>query len=257
MQGINMPLAFTGQEYVWAKTFAQFGFTSADMSSFFAGPGFYAWQRMGNMQGWGGPLRESEILGQYNLQLQILARMNTLEMTPALTCFAGHVPKAITRLFPKADVVKSPDWGGFNATFCCVELLNASDPLFAQIGTAFIETQTRYFGTGHVYQCDTFNEMNPASSDSNYLKAYTEYVYGAMNAADENSIWLMQGWLFHSGFWNTKTVSAYLSGVPDDAMIILDLNTETSPIYNKYDSYYGKPFFFNTVKCAIMCNLVL
>ncbi len=37
MQGINMPLAFTGQEYVWAKTFAQFGFNSTDLYSFFAG----------------------------------------------------------------------------------------------------------------------------------------------------------------------------------------------------------------------------
>eukprot|EP01083_Nonionella_stella_P289090 983849_1 len=153
MQGINMPLAFTGQEYVWAKAFAQFNFTTEDMSSFFAGPAFYAWQRMGNMQGWGGPLRESEIIGQYNLQLQILARMNTLEMTPALTCFAGHVPQAITKYYPKADVTKSPDWGGFNKTYCCVSLLNASDPLFTQIGSAFIETQTKYYGTGHVYQC--------------------------------------------------------------------------------------------------------
>ena len=72
--------------------------------------------------------------------------------------------------------------------------------------------------------------MNPSSSDPEYLQAYSEFVYGAMEAADENAIWLLQGWLFRSSFWNAKTVSAYLSGVPDDGMIILDLDSESRPI---------------------------
>eukprot|EP01084_Bolivina_argentea_P238711 401060_1 len=236
MQGINMPLA-------------HFGFTSSDMATFFAGPGFYAWQRMGNLQGWGGPLRESEIMGQYQLQLQILARMNSFEMTPILTCFAGHVPQAIKTLYPKADVTKSPNWGGFPPQYCCVLLLNVSDPLFEEIGTVFIETQTKYFGTSHIYQCDTFNEMDPSSNSSSYLTAASEYVYNAMNKVDENAIWLMQGWLFHisSSFWNNITISAYLSGVPDDGMIILDLYSDKSPVYSTCDSYFGKPFIWCTL----------
>ena len=51
MQGINDPLAFTGQEYIWTKTFCQFGFNSCNPSTFFAKPAIYAWQRMGNIQG--------------------------------------------------------------------------------------------------------------------------------------------------------------------------------------------------------------
>jgi alpha-N-acetylglucosaminidase len=79
MNGINMPLAFTGQEYVWAKTFLSFGFTMSDMETFFSGPGFFAWQRMGNIQEWGGPLLDSAIMDQYYLQIQILARMNSFQ----------------------------------------------------------------------------------------------------------------------------------------------------------------------------------
>eukprot|EP01084_Bolivina_argentea_P185791 320337_1 len=248
MQGINMPLSFNGQEYIWAKTFAQFGFNTTDLSSFFSGPGFYAWNRMGNIQGWGGPLRESEIINQYNLQLQILARMNTFEMIPAMTCFAGHVPQAITTLYPNANVTKSRDWNGFPEPYCCVDLLDVSDPLFAEIGNTFIKMQTKYFGTSHIYQCDTFNEMDPPTNNPTYLKSATAKVYNAMNSYDENAIWLLQGWLFVSdGFWNNVTVSAYLSGVNDDAMIILDLVSEHDPIYNKYESYYGKPFVWNTL----------
>ena len=247
LQGINIPLAFTGQEYIWSKTFMQFGLNTTDLSTFFAGPGFYAWQRMGNIQGWGGPLRESEIIGQYNLQLKILARMNTFEMNPVLTCFAGHVPSQMSILYPNANITKSPDWGGFNKEYCCVSLLDASDPLFAQIGSKFIELQTKYYGTSHIYNCDTFNEMTPASNDPSYLQSYSSDVYNAMEISDENAIWLMQGWLFLNKFWNNITVKAYLSGVADDAMIILDLYSDSRPIYLDYDSYYGKPFFWCTL----------
>ena len=43
---------------------AQFGLTHEDLAGFFSGPAFLAWQRMGNLRGWGGPLRQSFIDGQ-------------------------------------------------------------------------------------------------------------------------------------------------------------------------------------------------
>ena len=44
------------------------------------------------------------------------------------------------------------------------------------------------------------------------------------------------------GFWTNDRIKAFLSGVPDDRMIILDLNSEQSPLWSKTDSYFGKPF---------------
>ena len=81
--------------------------------------------------------------------------MNSFGMIPALTAFAGHVPYAITEYYPDADTTPSPNWWHSPDEYCCDLLLNFTDPLFTQIGSAFIEEQTKYFGTGHVYQCDT------------------------------------------------------------------------------------------------------
>ncbi len=53
-----------GQEYVWQRVWAKFGLDSADLEGFFSGPAFLAWQRMGNLRGWGGPLRQSFIDAQ-------------------------------------------------------------------------------------------------------------------------------------------------------------------------------------------------
>ena len=44
------------------------------------------------------------------------------------------------------------------------------------------------------------------------------------------------------GFWTNERIKAFLSGVPDTRMIILDLNSEQSPLWRKTESYFGKPF---------------
>jgi hypothetical protein len=57
LNGINLPLAYTGQEYIYAKTFKQFGVSDEDLEKFFTGPAFLTWNRGQYLRGWGGPLR--------------------------------------------------------------------------------------------------------------------------------------------------------------------------------------------------------
>ena len=56
LNGVNLPLAFTGLEYVTKKLFIELGFTEEEIKNWIAGPAFMAWYRMGNINGWGGPL---------------------------------------------------------------------------------------------------------------------------------------------------------------------------------------------------------
>lgn len=51
LHGINLPLAFTGQESVWRSVFRDFNLTVKDLDNFFGGPAFLAWARMGNLHG--------------------------------------------------------------------------------------------------------------------------------------------------------------------------------------------------------------
>ena len=56
-----------------------------------------------------------------------------------------------------------------------------------------------------------------------------------MSAADSSAVWLMQGWLFvdppaEQQFWVPNTTRAYLSGVPDDKLVVLDLFAEVVPV---------------------------
>nr|AIG55486.1 secreted protein [Thraustotheca clavata] len=239
--------AFTGQEKVWQATFKQFNISSSGLNKFFAGAAFLAWGRMGNVRGsWGkGPLPQEFIDGQFDLQLKILDRMKEFGMLPALPGFAGHIPQEIAKLYPHAKISRSPNWGSFPDDFCCVYMLDPTDPLYTQIGRAFIEQQKHLYGyTSSLYQADTYNEMDPAQSDPAYLALASKAVIDSMTQADPNAVWLMQGWLFLSGYWTDERMKAYIGGVPDDKMIILDLYSDVQPLWQKSHNYYGKPWIY-------------
>lgn len=73
---------------------------------------------MGNMRGFGGPLNSNWHEKSIRLQHRILERMRALGIIPVLPAFAGHVPRAFLRLFPKANVTKSAVWNNFSDKYC-------------------------------------------------------------------------------------------------------------------------------------------
>ena len=53
LHGVNMPLAFVGQEYVWLKVYEEMGIApEVVIRKYFSGPAFLAWNRMGNLRAW-------------------------------------------------------------------------------------------------------------------------------------------------------------------------------------------------------------
>ena len=86
--------------------------------------------------------------------------------------------------------------------------------------------------------------MDPPTNATSYLVAASKAVIAPIRSADPQGIWLMQGWLFQSQFWTLPAAQAYLSGVPNSQMMILDLWAEQYPIWSKFNSYFGKPFIW-------------
>ena len=199
LNGLNLILSFTGQEYIWRELYSSIGVTDDELQQYFSGAAFLAWQRMGNIKGWSSPLDNEWIDAQAQLQKQILNATREFGMVNVLPGFAGHVPDAIARIYPNASLVKSAAWGNFNSTYTSVYLLQPTDPLFAKLGTAFYQILVREFGTDHIYNCDTYNEMDPSSADPTFLANTNRAIYQAMASTDQDAIFLMQGWLFHSG----------------------------------------------------------
>lgn len=240
LQGINVPLAVTGQEAVWRTVYHDMGLSDEEQASFFVGPAYLPFGWMGCMDGWGGPLTEDWINRHAALQKRILERERALGMTPVLQGFTGHVPAALARVRPDAKYQQLPSWCGFPGTL----FVDPQDPLFQEMGRRFIEEQTSQFGTNHYYAADTFIEMSPPSEDPAFIDAMARAVYGGMAATDPEAVWVMQGWLFvnNPGFWKEPQTRALLEALPDKNMLVLDLWCENKPAWNVTKSFYGKPW---------------
>ncbi len=245
LHGINMPLSVTGQEAVWQKVYHDLGLNDKQILGFIAGPAYLPFGWMGCLDGWGGPLPQSWIDGHLKLQKKIFARQRELGMTPVLQGFTGHVPLGLKEKFPDAKLCKLPTWYEFQTYF-----LDPMDLLFERIGKAFIEEQTRQFGTAHLYASDTFIEMQPPTNDPEFLAAMGKAVYGAMIAGDPEATWVMQGWIFKNkpNFWKPPQAKALFGVVPDDRMILIDLKCEEYPVWHRTEAFYGKPWIWCIVQ---------
>jgi alpha-N-acetylglucosaminidase len=241
MHGINMPLALTGQDAVWQRVYRRLGFTDEQLSQFFSGPAYQSWQWLGLLDGWGGPLPQSWIDGQEELQKRILARQRSLGMKPILPAFIGHVPADYAEKFPDAQLTQIK-WTAFDNAV----MLHPDDPMFVTIGNMFVEEQTRTFGTDHYYTADAFIEVKPPTNDPEYLAKLGKTIHDSMAGADPDAVWVMQGWMFHflRDFWQLPQVEAFLSDIPDDGVVILDLWTEMRPVWNRVEAYFGKPWLW-------------
>ncbi|CAL1367819.1 unnamed protein product [Linum trigynum] len=248
LQGINLPLAFTGQEAIWQRVFQKFNITKAGLDDFFGGPAFLAWSRMANLHGWGGPLPQSWLDQQLVMQKKILERMYELGMTPVLPAFSGNVPAALIDLFPSAKIMRLGNWFSVesNPKWCCTYLLDATDPLFVEIGRAFIEEQIEVYGrTSHIYNCDNFDENTPPVDDPEYISSLGAATFKGMQSGDSDAVWLMQGWLFaYDPFWKPPQMKALLHSVPLGRLVVLDLYAEVKPIWSISEQFYGVPYIW-------------
>ncbi|KAL0364609.1 UNVERIFIED_CONTAM: Alpha-N-acetylglucosaminidase [Sesamum angustifolium] len=200
LQGINLPLAFTGQEAIWQKVFQNFNISAPDLDDFFGGPAFlhgHEW-----------------------------------EIYTVLPAFSGNVPAALKSVYPSAKIARLGNWFTVRSDprWCCTYLLDATDPLFIEIGRAFIMQQLKEYGrSSHIYNCDTFDENTPPSDDPEYISSLAAAIFRGMESGDDEAVWLMQ---------------ALLHSVPVGKLVVLDLYAEVKPVWATSEQFYGLPYIW-------------
>lgn len=245
LNGINMPLAITGQESIWYKVWKKFGLTDDQIRNYFTGPAFLPWHRMSNIDHWDGPLPKSWLDNQFELQKKIVKRERELGMKPVLPAFAGHVPEILKTKFPNAKITSLGDWSGFSSQYDSY-FLDPFDSLFKPIQKIFLEEQTKAFGTSHMYGTDPFNEVTPPSWEPSYLADVSKIIYSSMTETDPNAEWLQMGWIFYNqrDHWTNERIKAYLDAVPQGKMTMLDYFCDNTEVWKLTDSFYGQPYIW-------------
>lgn len=243
LNGVNMPLANTGQEAVWQKVWRRHGLSDDQIRAYFTAPAQLAWHRMSNIDHYGGPLPQNWIDEQAKLQKQILKRERQLNMRPVLGAFSGHVPEQLKEIYPDAAITDINSWAGFpKENLCC--FLSPTDPLYANIQKEFMIEQEKMFGTDHIYGVDLFNEIDPPTWEPETLAEISKSAYESMADADPDAIWLQMGWMFYHDrkHWTPDIIEAYLKAVPQGKVIILDYYLDRIPVWERTESFYGQPY---------------
>ncbi len=245
LNGVNLPLAITGQEAVWYNVWTSLGMTGRQVCDYFTGPSYLPWHRMANIDGWCGPLPKEWLDGQQALQQRIVERERALNMRPVLPAFAGHVPGKLRDLFPDADIQALGAWAGFDEKYRTY-FLNSEDPLYARIQRMFLEEQTRLFGTDHIYGIDPFNEVDPPSFEPEYLNKVSQHIYESLTAVDPDAEWLQMAWFlyYQREDYTPERTRAMLTGVPQGKMTMLDYYCEYKEMWREHDGFYGQPFIW-------------
>jgi len=145
LSGINLAIAYTGQEEIWRKTFNAYGVSDKAFSSWCNSLPYSAWGRGQNLHGCGGGLPLKVMLSQWELQKQILKRMRDLGIVPVLPAFQGNLPGLFKEIFPQANMSTSG-----------ITWLDGTDPLFQDIQKTYMEIMIEDWGTDHWYETDGY-----------------------------------------------------------------------------------------------------
>ena len=231
MNGINLPLAVTGTEGVWYETLLEMGFTDEEARDFLVGPAFLAWQLMGNIECFSGPLPMSWIKKHIELGKRIIDREVSLGMHPIQQGFSGFVPTLMKKKYPQADILVKESWNNIGVT----AEINPKDPLFKKMGMIFLKNQQKLFGTYGYYAADPFHESKPPVEGEEYLNDVGRTIADMFEEFDKNYTWIMQGWSVRKGI---------VTAIPKDRLIILDLAGNG---HKNHDGFWGYSFLTGTL----------
>lgn len=260
LHGVNMPLATVASEAIAERVWIRMGLSKEEIRDFFTAPAHLPWHRMGNLNKWDGPLSDTWQIEQVQLQHRILDRMHQLGMKPIAPAFAGFVPVAFAQKHPEI-AFKHLEWGGFEDCYNAY-VLPPDSPYFEQIGKLFIQEWEKEFGKNKYYLSDSFNEMrlpvNKGDVEEKHqlLAQYGASIYRSIAAGNPDAVWVTQGWTFgyQHDFWDSASLQALLSKVPDDKMIIIDLGNDypkwvwnTEQTWKTHQGFYGKKWIFSYV----------
>jgi hypothetical protein len=176
LHGINLVVAFNGQEYLWREVWRELGLTDYEIQTSFDGPASLSWSRTYEAAWQNGgvfspngtfeyALDEGFLAGQHALQKQIVARQRALGIGSVLPAFSGKVPGQLKRLFPGANMsgvgAAGPAW------------IAGTDPLFSKISISFLRKAIRDWGRTGFYEADGYFVGGPAPWLSDHGQSLT------------------------------------------------------------------------------------
>lgn len=188
LHGFTEILVAAGQDEVYRRVFAEFGYGGADLDSWIPAPSYQPWWLLGNVQAVDAPEHSADRQAGVKVMQHIVDRLRELGMTPVLPGYAGELPTGFAQRNPGAAVVPQGLWNGYQRP----DWLDPRDPHYARIAESFYRHQGELYGLSTAYKMDLLHEGG--SSDGVPLGAAAVAVMTALQTARPGATWVMLGW---------------------------------------------------------------
>ena len=261
VHGVNIALAYGGQEALWRQAYESFGVTAAQLDEFFNGPAYLSWSRGQGQAGVGGPLPSFWFEQQLALNKGLVAAMVAAGIVPVLPAFQGNVPLAMRQLFPAANI-SSLGW------------LDVFDPLFDKIADAYMPllraaydypNGTLFYEADGLFSSGTPPWAGPQREGGGShggpppplpgapppppdpaAAARSAAAFTSFARHDDGAVWVYQSWIWR-GFSSAKDWAygrGWVTGAPPGRLLFLDQTAERVPIWSLFGnwSFDGQPF---------------
>lgn len=234
LNGVNLVLDITGQEAVIYEFLRMQGYEKKDIYDYICLPTHSAWQLMGNMGGFGGPVNRAWLLKRANLGRKNQQKMHTLGMKVIRQGFIGLLPTNFITYHPEAQVISQGTWCEFDQP----DVLNTTSDTFKRLAKDFYQAQEKIFGKiTHYYAADPFHEGG--TSGQLLREDVYQQVLNQLLAYDEQAIWVIQSWQENpkaDAFKKIQHLKKHL--------LVLDLYADTGGNWHKTDvnAHGGKEF---------------
>jgi alpha-N-acetylglucosaminidase len=240
LHGVTHPLVLTAYEVVLREALVRCGVGEREADEWIGGAPFVPWMSMGGMHDYGGPLPARWAQRRVELARRILRRARELGMTPVLPVAGGHVPASLAGT-DGGEI----EWQGWRTP-----VLHPGSDRFARFVRTFLEVQHELLGNlgdAPVLAVDPYIESLPPNGAPEALATAGAGVHRAITAVHPRATWLLQGWPFHyhRQFWSAERIEAYLSHVPFDRLLLIDLWGEHAPMWR--DGMHGRRWIWTAV----------
>jgi len=231
LNGVNVMLVANGEEAVWQNVLRRTGYTEKEIADFITGPAYNAWWLMGNIEGWGGPMPQSQIDSRKLMVQKMITRMKQLGIEPVMPGFYGMVPHNFNTK-TKAHIITQGNWGAFIRP----AILDPTDTAFTRIAGIFYEETKKLYGKDlHFFSGDPFHEGG-VTEGINLTKAGVA-IQNSMQQYFPGSTWVLQG-------WQVNPRKEMLDSVNKSKILVQELFGEATNNWELRHAYESTPFIW-------------
>ena len=231
LNGVNVMLVANGEEGVWQNVLRRLGYTKKEISDYITGPAYNAWWLMGNIQGWGGAMPQTQIDDRTKLVQKMIARMQSLGIEPVMPGFYGMMPSTF-KTKTKAHIIAQGNWGAFVRP----DILDPTDTAFNRVAGIFYEETQKLYGRNiHFFSGDPFHEGGITEGVD--LGKAGVAIQQAMQQYFPGAVWVLQG-------WQDNPKKAMLVNLNKSDILVQELFGEVTNNWEIRNAYEGTPFIW-------------